>query len=347
VDFEDAVRTLLDSEGEKTLYDVRRFLEESSFRTRVLGSVKDQRLRRFWQGRNLGHNIIDTLLNRLSTFLDRPSIRDVVCQPNRIDFHQIMREGKIFIANLEKGRLQEAAYILGSFILSRLELAALARRPGERKLFPVLVDEFHNFAGHGMDTESIETFLSETRSYQAPLVVSTQYLGRLNRSVVAALFGNLGTQTCLNMGQADAQLLLRELGRFAAEDLLNLGIGHAIVRMGPARGTFNVRIPRAEKRQSHRAAIIQHSRERYCRTRQEVEDFWKKRRNQRLLNIVPGSWMPRGRPSPLTRPRNTRTPRQLGGLPIRLGNGPGKKEIEKARVSPSHRRDLTSQWTGS
>jgi DNA helicase HerA-like ATPase len=268
-----AVRTLLDSEGEKTLYDVRRFLEEASFRTRVLGSVKDQRLRRFWQGRNLSHNIIDPLLNRLSTFLDRPSIRDVVCQPNRIDFHHVMREGKIFIANLEKGRLQEAAYILGSFILSRLQLAALARRTGERKLFPVLVDEFHNFAGHGLDTESIETFLSETRSYQAPLVVSTQYLGRLNRSVVAALFGNLGTQVCLNMGQADAQLLQRELGRFTAEDLLNLGIGHAIVRMGPARDTFNVRIPLAGKRESHRAAVIQQSRERYCRTSQEVADL--------------------------------------------------------------------------
>jgi hypothetical protein len=59
--------------------------------------------------------------------------------PNRIDFRQIMREGKIFIANLEKGVLQKAAYVLGSFILSRMQLAAPARRPGERKLFPILV----------------------------------------------------------------------------------------------------------------------------------------------------------------------------------------------------------------
>ena len=46
-----AVRTLLDSEGEKTLYDVRRFLEEAPFRSRVLSSVKDPRLRRFWRSR--------------------------------------------------------------------------------------------------------------------------------------------------------------------------------------------------------------------------------------------------------------------------------------------------------
>jgi DNA helicase HerA-like ATPase len=125
--------------------------------------------------------------------------------PNRIDFRQIMREGKIFIANLEKGVLQKAAYVLGSFILSWMQLAALARRPGERKLFPILVDEFHNFASADMDTESIETFLSGARSYRALLVMATQYAGRLNRGVMGPLFGNVGTLICLQLGPIDAQ----------------------------------------------------------------------------------------------------------------------------------------------
>ena len=266
-----AVRTLLDSQGEKTLCDISRFLEDASYRTTVLASVNDRTLREFWQRRNLSRNVIDPVLNRLSSFVDRPSIRDVVCQPNLIDFRQIMRDKKIFIANLEKGRLQDAAFIIGSFILSRLQLAAMARPADERTLFPVLVDEFHVYAGQGMDTESIETFLSETRSYRAPLVVSTQYLGRLNRGVIAALFGNLGTQVCMHMGQIDAVLLQRELGKFSAEDLMNLGIGEAVIRMGSAKDTFNAEIPLAEVRVSNRAAIIERSRERYCRTRDEVE----------------------------------------------------------------------------
>jgi hypothetical protein len=182
-----------------------------------------------------------------------------------------MRDRKIFIANLEKGRLQDAAFILGSFILSRLQLAALSRPPEERSLFPVLVDEFHVYAGQGMDTESIETFLSETRSYRVPLVVSTQFLGRLSRSVVAALFGNLGTQVCMHMGQIDAVLLQRELGKFSAEDLMNLGIGQAVIRMGSAKDTFNATVPLAEVRVSNRTAVIERSRERYCRPRSEVE----------------------------------------------------------------------------
>ena len=142
-----AVRTLLLSEEEKTLYDIPRFLEDASFRESVLASIQDRELREFWGRRSLSSSVIDPVLNRLSSFLDRPSIRNVVSQPNRIDFHQIIRERKIFIANLEKGVLQDAAFVLGSFILSRLQLAALARPPDERTLFPIIVDEFHNVAG--------------------------------------------------------------------------------------------------------------------------------------------------------------------------------------------------------
>jgi hypothetical protein len=74
------VRTLLVSEGVKTLYDVSPFLEDSSYRSRVLDSVRD--LRGFWRNRNLSQTVIDPVLNRLSSFLDRPSIRHIVASPS-------------------------------------------------------------------------------------------------------------------------------------------------------------------------------------------------------------------------------------------------------------------------
>jgi hypothetical protein len=266
-----AIRTLLASEGEKTLYHVPRFLEDPTFRKSVLATVRDRDLREFWQRRNLSQTVVDPVLNRLSRFLDRPTIKNIVSQPNKIDFRQILRDKKIFIANLEKGVLQDNAYVLGSFILSRLQLAALARRADERTLFPILVDEFHNFAGPGMDTTSIETFLAEARSYNAPLVMATQYVGHLNREVVTALFGNVGTLVCLHLGQTDAQVMQRELGQFSTEDLLDLGIGEAIVRMGSAHEAFNVTVPLMGEQLSYRDAIVTHSRQHYCRPRSEVE----------------------------------------------------------------------------
>jgi len=83
----------------------------------------------------------------------------------------------------------------------------MSRPEHDRAIYPILVDEFHVYASQGMDTEIIETFLGETRSFQVPLVVSTQFLGRLTRNVVLALLGNLGTQICMRMGQVDAQVL--------------------------------------------------------------------------------------------------------------------------------------------
>ena len=47
----------------------------------------------------------------------------------------------------------------------------------------------------------------------------------------------------MHLGQIGAQLIQRELGDFTAEDLLDLGIGEAIVRIGSAQDSFNVKIP--------------------------------------------------------------------------------------------------------
>jgi hypothetical protein len=61
------------------------------------------------------------------------------------------------------------------------------------------------------------------------------------------------------MRQIDAQLLRRELSRFTSDDLLNLGIGQAIVRMGSARDTFNMKVPLGQRGNSQRADLVRGS----------------------------------------------------------------------------------------
>src|SRR5918992_3587281 len=163
-----------------------------------------------------------------------------------------------------------------------------------------------------------------------PLVVSTQYLGRLSRGVVAALFGNLGTQVCMNMGQIDAQLLQRELGRFTAEDLLNLGIAQAIVRMGSARDTFNVRIPLAQHRESNRATIIERSRKCYCRNRAELEKLLEEETNSE--NSEHRTWIVDAQGDAFTRDQlaEGKRPRQGQGEPIQK---PPSQEPDDAATS--------------
>jgi len=271
-----AVRTLLTSEGEKTLRDIPWLLSDESFREHVLRTVNDPDLNWFWKSRNFPSSVIDPILNRLSGFLDRPTIRNIVSQPNLIDFHKILRERKILICNLGKGLLgEDAASLLGSFILSKLQLAAMARAelsPEERTVFPIIVDEFQNYASHNSDTAGIRSFLTEARKFGVSLITATQFLSQLDREVTNAIFGNAGTIICLRLGLVDAHFLERELGDFEMKDILNLTTGKALVRMGSAESAFNIDIPKViEPAQSYREQIVNNSRQLYCRAREDVE----------------------------------------------------------------------------
>ena len=281
-----SIRSLILSDGQKTLRDIPRLLSDEAYRGYVLESISDPDILDFWNRvfSRFPPSAVDPILNRLSHFLDDPVVRNVVCQPNLIDFHEILREGKILVCNLSKGILgEEAATLLGSFILSRLQLAAMARAeipPHERQLFPIIVDEFQNYGGVGSDTSSIRSFLSEARKYRVPLVLGTQFLSQLDRDVATAIFGNAGTLIALRCGVVDAQVLQRELGDFTTEDLLDLETGHALVRMGPAADAFNLTIPESSiPERGFRDDIISHSRTRFCRSASEV-DLMLRRENE-------------------------------------------------------------------
>ena len=69
--------TLLESEGEKTLNDVKRFLEEEGFRKSVLETVRNRELTGHWGRRKLSRSVVEPVITRLSAFLDRPSIKSV------------------------------------------------------------------------------------------------------------------------------------------------------------------------------------------------------------------------------------------------------------------------------
>ena len=272
------IMTLLFSQGTKTLRDIPRLLLEEDYRNEVLATVEDQDIHAFWkmQFSTLRKDAVGPVLSKVSKFVDNPIVRAIVAQPNKIDFQQIMREGKVFVANLAKGRLgEDTATLLGSMILAKLQVATMSRAalpPDERQLFVIVADEFQNYAGEGADTSSIRSFLSEARKYNVGLVAATQFISQLSKDVQTAIFGNVGTLMALRCGVFDAHVLQKELGRFTADDLMDLDVGEAIVRMGRAGDSFNVAIEEVKlPANSHRDEIVSLSRQRYCRPRQEVE----------------------------------------------------------------------------
>src|SRR5436190_10069746 len=141
-----------------------------------------------------------------------PPIRNILGEvKSKIDFRFMMDTGRVFIANLSKGKLgAEKANLLGSLLVTQFQLAAMKRAelPEEqRRDFHLLIDEFHNFT-----TDSFAAILAEARKYRLCLSLSHQYIDQLSPIVRPAVFGNVGTIISFRVGHADAEALAGEFG---------------------------------------------------------------------------------------------------------------------------------------
>jgi hypothetical protein len=272
------INTLLYSDGKYSLRDINKLLFNEQFREQVVSSITDPDILSFWSDSfpKLPRNSLDPIINKNSKFLDNPVVRNIVAQPNLIDFQEIVRNNKIFVANLSKGILgEDIAFLLGSFILSKLQIAAMSRAetaPRERKLFTIVIDEFQNYASDATNTASIMSLLSEARKYKVSLVLATQFLSQLHKDVIATIFGNVGTLVAFRCGIQDAQFLSKEFGRYKPEDITNLGILRSLVRMLISRTSFSLGVNFSNAvGETYKKEIIDLTRQLCCRPRQEVE----------------------------------------------------------------------------
>ena len=96
----------------------------------------------------------------------------------KVDLRFMMDTGRVFIANLSKGKLgADKANLLGSLLTTQFQLAALspADSPEDKRPdFHLFVDEFHNFT-----TDSVASILAEARKYRLSLTLSHQYIDQL------------------------------------------------------------------------------------------------------------------------------------------------------------------------
>ena len=276
-----AILAFLESSEGGTLADLRRFLIEPEFRKSFLRTVKDENVVYYWQKEFplLTGKPQAPLLTRLDTFLRPKLIRYVVAQKqNRLDFPSIMNDGKIFLAKLSQGMIgEENAYLLGTFLVSKLHQTAIARQSlaeSARKNFYLYIDEFHNFI-----TPSMASILSGARKYRLGLILAHQDLQQLwskDAEVGHAVISNPCTRVCFRVGDFDAHKLKEGFSFFEAKDLQSLGVGEAIARIERADHDFNLKTPPlpeigAGEGASNRDKIMALSRQRYGRKRAEVE----------------------------------------------------------------------------
>lgn len=266
-----------------SLMNVQRMLVDANFRKSIVALVRNDTVREFWLTEFNRWNDRDrtqyvaSLQNKLGAFLTNQRLRAIL-EPGQegIQLRHIMDHSGILICNLSKGTFgHDASTLLGSLLLSSLQVAAMSRADipeSERTDCVIVVDEFHSYLAEGNST--MADALAESRKYRTSYVLSTQMLdGQLDSATLAGVLGNCGSTLCMTVGPRDAELLAGLLGSgLTPEDLMRIPKYHGYLRMliDGAPHTFSMTTMPPPKYTTRRAATIRRvSRERYGRMQPE------------------------------------------------------------------------------
>ncbi len=129
-----SVAALLECEN-ATILGVQRMLSDGHYRDWVVRQVKDPVVRSFWEREFAGYDrrfvaeVTAPIQNKVGQLLMSPPIRNVLGQVStKVDPAFMMDDGRIFIANLSKGKLgEDKSNLLGAVLVSQFQMAAMAR----------------------------------------------------------------------------------------------------------------------------------------------------------------------------------------------------------------------------
>ena len=203
-------------ENERTLDELVPFLTDGDFRAKLVSNVRDEQCRDYFRREfdllnpKTRREWITSTTNKVRALLADERVREIFFSPkSSFNFREIMDSGKILLVKLDKGRLKDASDLLGSLILSKIQMAAFARtdvrKRENRKRFYLYIDEFQNFAA-----DSFKLTLSEASKYGLSLVVAHQNLAQLPHDLKASVLGNCLLQAYFRVSRLDAELLAKE-----------------------------------------------------------------------------------------------------------------------------------------
>jgi hypothetical protein len=277
-----ATAALLDCEN-VTLLGVQRMLTDARYRAWVVKQIKDPMVRSFWVNefenydKRFLNEAIAPIQNKVGQLLMSPHVRNILGQVrSRINARFMMDNGRIFIADVSKGKLgADKSNLLGAMLVTQFQLAAMSRADmpeAKRRDFFLYVDEFQSFA-----SDSFISILSEARKYRLCLTLSHQYIDQLRPEIRDAVFGNVGSMVAFRVGHRDAKVLEQAFGEtWRASQFTGLGNYEVCAKLladGQDGEPFlGKTLPPIGERHDRRGKIIRRSRQKYATHRKIVED---------------------------------------------------------------------------
>lgn len=202
------------SEAQRSLAELPAFLADTATRKHVLEQLSHPiALEYFGRFNRLSDRAqltwAEPVLNKVNALLANDRVRHLLAAPrSTFNLREVMDSGKILLVKLDKGRLKDSADLLGSLILSKIQLAVFSRSdtPAHRRIpFYLYVDEFQNFA-----SDSFGVLLSEARKYGLSLVLAHQTLAQIPESLQSVILGNVGLHIVFRVNRRDAEKMAKE-----------------------------------------------------------------------------------------------------------------------------------------
>jgi GTPase SAR1 family protein len=202
-----------------TLLDFINSFESEDFRKWLGKTIDDPGLKKFIKeierttGESGLNNVSPYITSKLSRFTEDTRLKRIIGQSHSsLNFESIMRDGKILLMKLGRGRFGPTiSALIANQIVSRFKLAAMKRgdMPAEkRREFYLYVDECQT-----LPPQNFMELLSEARKYRMGIILATQYTAQLTEgtsganSLLSAIIGNVGSMLIFRLGQLDAELM--------------------------------------------------------------------------------------------------------------------------------------------
>ena len=221
-----------------TMVEIPRLLTDNEFAETYISKLTDPVALNFWRNEwkktseQQKGDMFGYLISKVGRFVENPMMRNIIGQSHSsFNLSNIMNQGKIFLANLSKGKVGDMnSNLLGLILVSKIQMAAMTRanmKEKDRRDFYLYIDEFQNFT-----TDSIAIILSEARKYRLSLTMTHQYITQLDEKIRNAAFGNVGTIGAFRVSQEDAEILEKQFEPdFSRFDLINLPNRNLIIKL--------------------------------------------------------------------------------------------------------------------
>jgi len=213
---EDLMRNSMIALGESgyTLIDLPIFLSRRAFREIVIKKVTHPiTLEYFTRFEAMTDRAqvtwVEPVMNKINALLSDERIRQMFsASQSSFNIKDVINSKKILLIKLDKGKLKDSSDLLGSLLLSKIQMAAFSRGDvpqRKRTPFYLYIDEFQNFA-----SESFSVILSEARKYGLSLIMAHQTMAQIPDELRSLILGNTGLQVFFRLNRQDASLLAKE-----------------------------------------------------------------------------------------------------------------------------------------